>query len=331
MLVEKILPLAKGIVKKLFVGRNYDYSTGGTNNSRYCYTIWMRHLVFAYNNGIKNINGTIAELGPGDSLGIGLTALLTGCSKYYAMDVHKYWDIQKNLEIFDELVLLLKSRAAIPGDDEFPRVTPSLRDYTFPAHILTDKIMGDALKEERIAMIRNEIKNLERQEQNTMIRYFIPWNDDRIIEDASVDFIYSQAVLQYVDNLDETFQCIHKWLKPAGVMSHSIDLSSHGITRSWNGHWLFSEKEWKLIHGNNKIILNRAPRSKYLSLIKKYHFEVVDEMRYSKPSLLSVKHFAKQFRELITEDSTIHAIVLQARKLVTFFALFCYQPSQIFS
>ncbi|MBC7536343.1 MAG: hypothetical protein H7258_11680 [Ferruginibacter sp.] len=156
----------------------------------------MRHLVFAYNNGIKKISETIAELGPGESLAIGLTALLTGCNKYYVMDVHRYRDIQRNLEIFDKLVLLLKSRTARPGDDEFPGVTLSLPDYKFPAHILTNELLQAALTEERIAMIRNEILNPERQKHNAMIRYFIPWNDDRIIEEASVDFIYSQAVLQ---------------------------------------------------------------------------------------------------------------------------------------
>lgn len=98
---EKILPLMKGAVRKVLSRKKFDHSTGGTNNSRYCYAVWMRHLVFAYNNGIKDICGTIAELGPGDSLGIGLTGLLTGCDKYYALDVHRYWDISRNVQIFD--------------------------------------------------------------------------------------------------------------------------------------------------------------------------------------------------------------------------------------
>lgn len=313
---EKILPLAKGLIKKIVQWRKYDKSTGGTNDSRYCYSVWMRHLVFAYNNGVRDINGTVAELGPGDSLGIGFAALLTGCEKYYAMDVHKYWDVDRNLRIFDELVELVQSRAAIPGEEEFPRVTPALPSYAFPHHILPESRLHNSLSPERIELLRSEIGNLDTPEDNTMVKYFIPWNDHGVIEDNTVDFIYSQAVLQYVNDLDGTYKTMHKWLKPGGFMSHSIDFSSHGITDSWNGHWLFSDAEWKLIHANNKVILNRAPRSHHLDLTKKHHFEVVNKLDYRKKTTLSGRHFHKKYSNLSQEDIDTHVMVVQARKMM---------------
>ncbi len=315
MNTEKFIPLTKGIIKKIFTTKKYATLTGGTDNSRYCYSVWMRHLVFAHNNGIKNLHGTIAELGPGDSLGIGLTALLTGFSRYYALDVYKYWDIERNVKVFDELVVLFKNKTPIPTDDEFPRLTPSLEDYSFPSHILTDEILHTQLCEERITNIRNEILNLGMQDKNEIIKYFIPWNGKKVIESGSVDFIISQAVLQYVNDLDNTYATMREWLKPGAIMSHSIDFSSHGITRSWNGHWTFTDSEWKIVHGNNKIILNRAPQSVYLGLNKKYNFEMINKMDYEKESPFTNHHFSKKFRDLLPGDIKTFVSVIQAKKL----------------
>lgn len=315
MHIEKIFPLTKGFLKKILLKRKFDISTGGTNNSRYCYSVWMRHLVFAHKNGIKNISGTVAELGPGDSPGIGLTALLTCCDKYFAFDVHKYWDSKRNLQIFDELVEFVKNRMPIPNDSEFPRVTPALDDYSFPSNILTEEMLNKALSNERIESIRREIIDMDADNDNKYIKYFIPWDNKNIILSNSVDFIFSQAVLQYVNDLDSVYATMKLWLKKDGAMSHSIDFSSHGITKSWNGHWLFNNTEWNLIHGNNKVVLNRVPRSEHLRLIEKHKFKVFGIMNYEKPSPLSLKHFNEKFKHLLPADIRTHVIVVQARKL----------------
>ncbi len=312
---EKIFPLVKGLIRKILLRRKYDISTGGTNNSRYCYSVWMRHLVLANKNGIKDISGTVAEIGPGDSPGIGLTALLTCCDRYFALDVHKYWDSKRNLQIFDDLVGYVKSRMPIPCDTEFPRVTPALDDYSFPSNILTEEILNKALSEERIKSIRKEIVDMDSNTDNRYIKYFIPWDDRDIMLTNSVDFIFSQAVLQYVNDLDNVYATMKLWLKKEGAMSHSIDLSSHGITKSWNGHWLFTETEWKLIHGNNKVVLNRVPRSEHLKLIDKHQFKISGLLNYEKPSPLSLKHFNEKFKQLLPADIKTHVIVVQARKL----------------
>ena len=78
--------------------------TGGTSDSKYCYSVWLRHLVKLNEAGSTDIPKRILELGPGDSLGVGLAALLSGSDQYTALDVHKYSDIKSNLKIFDELI-----------------------------------------------------------------------------------------------------------------------------------------------------------------------------------------------------------------------------------
>jgi len=50
----------------------FSRGTGGTISARYCYGVWLRHLVMAHENGLSIQPDTIIELGPGDSLGIGL-------------------------------------------------------------------------------------------------------------------------------------------------------------------------------------------------------------------------------------------------------------------
>jgi len=100
--------------------------TGGTDSARYCYSVWLRHLVMAHRNGYLTHPLTVAELGPGDSIGVGLAALISGSNLYFGFDVVNYTSLQKNLSIFEELVSLFESRANIPGPEEFPAVKPYL-------------------------------------------------------------------------------------------------------------------------------------------------------------------------------------------------------------
>ena len=55
-----------------------DGTGGRTNSPRYCYSAWLKHLVMAHQNNLDPYPSTIAELGPGDSLGMGIAALLSG-------------------------------------------------------------------------------------------------------------------------------------------------------------------------------------------------------------------------------------------------------------
>lgn len=93
---------------------------GGTLSSRYCYSVWLRHLVMAKQSGLDLKPEVVAELGPGKSLGVGLAALICGAEKYLAFDLVEQAEVIKNLEVFNELVYLFKNKTPIPGQDEFP-------------------------------------------------------------------------------------------------------------------------------------------------------------------------------------------------------------------
>ncbi len=54
---------------------------------------------------------SVAELGPGTGLGVGLCALLSGCKKYLALDVVQHTDQAQSERVLDELLEMFKSRA----------------------------------------------------------------------------------------------------------------------------------------------------------------------------------------------------------------------------
>jgi hypothetical protein len=163
---------------------------------------------------------TLAELGPGDSLGIGLAALLSGAQQYYAFDVVKYANTKRNLLIFDELVDLFRDRSRIPDDSRFPGVKPNLDRYDFPAYILTDDRLQTALDRERLTSIRQELADLsDDHARQRQIAYFAPWDNTALMKEQLVDMVYSQAVLEHVSDLDHTYRMLGRWLKPGGHVS----------------------------------------------------------------------------------------------------------------
>src|SRR5262245_7538083 len=115
--------------------RKRRLATGGTNNPRYCYSVWLRHLVTLHRCGFDISGASIGELGPGESIGTGLAALLSGATSYVGLDVVAFYP-KNALDIFEELVRLYRSKAGIPEDREFARVKPKLDSYEFPDHLI---------------------------------------------------------------------------------------------------------------------------------------------------------------------------------------------------
>ena len=312
---EKIKPILKGIIKKIpRIELVTPQRAEGTINSKYCYSVWMRHLINVFNSGISGVPNVVAELGPGHSLGSGFAALLSGCKLYYALDVIKEWDANISLKIFDELVNLFIKRKRIPDNVEFPRLKPILDDYSFPSNILTEEHLKKSLSGKRIEKILKEIKYIDKKNDGEFIKYYIPWNDSSVIKNNSIDFIFSQAVLEYV-NLENVYQAMNVWLKPNGIMSHEIDFKSHGTISIWNGHWTFSDFEWKIVTGRKKIMINRMPLSKHIEYHNKYGFEIVKKHLYKMNSQIKRDLLSQKFKYLSDKDLSTSGIYIISRKL----------------
>jgi hypothetical protein len=251
-------------------------------------------------HGISALPRVVAELGPGDSLGVGLAALISGADQYYAFDVVKHANNPRNLEVFDELVTLFRQRAAIPDGSEFPGVHPTLSAYDFPVDILPEEHLDRALAEERIERIRMSVMNMDAPD--SPIKYIVPWNDSAVLEKESVDMIFSQAVLEHVDLLEATYRTMRAWLKPAGFISHEIDFKCHGTADEWNGHWAYSDFEWKLMRGRRPWFLNRQPFSVHLGMLKKTGFKVVCDDPNRSDSGIDRKSLARSLRNTTDDD-----------------------------
>lgn len=309
----KLRPLIFGLATFIpGIGKLFLKGTGGTNSARYCYSVWLRHLVKAKENHLETNPGVVAELGPGDSIGIGLSALLSGTESYRAFDIVKYANNEKNIEIFEGLINLFNQRENIPDDVEFPFVLPHLDSYKFPSHILTDERLKKALDPERVERIRNDIQRLN--DPSSSIQYVVPWNHQKMIQENVIDMIFSQAVLEHVDHLQETYRVLYRWLKPGGYMSHVIDFKSHNITSTWNGHWMYSEWMWKLIRGKRSYLINREPHSVHVRIINRLQLQIVTDIQLKSTSAIAREHLAQHYRELSEDDLTTEASFIQAMK-----------------
>lgn len=285
--------------------------TGGTDSARYCYSVWLRHLVMARGHGLNTAPQVVAELGPGDSLGIGLAALLSGAERYFAFDVVAHAQLENNLNIFEALIELFKQRSDIPGDEEFPRVKPYLDDYAFPADILTAERLDNALQEKRLARIRASLRDPGRED--SLIVYKAPWSDAAIIQAGCVDMLYSQAVLEHVDDLPGAYAAMQRWLRPDGFMSHQIDYKCHATADAWNGHWTYSDTLWRLMRGKRPYLLNRAPHSEHIRLLQAQDFNIVAEKTVKSPSALSRAQLAERFKDLSDDDLTTSGAFILAQ------------------
>lgn len=310
----KLKPLIHGIATYVPGVIPYlEKGTGGTDSARYCYSVWLRHLVIAKSNGLDPYPKIVAELGPGDSLGIGLAALISGCDKYFAFDIVEHANIERNLKIFDELVTLFRNRAGIPGDDEFPKIKPYLIGNDFPADILGGNRLQHALEPSRIEKIKDSVSYPKRND--SLIKYKVPWYDASILEKESVDMIYSQAVLEHVDYLRNTYKSMCLWLKSTGYISHQIDFKCHGTSDEWNGHWVYSDFMWKLIRGKRPYLLNREPHSTHIAIMKEEGYRVVCDKKIKSKSSFTIDDLPSRFKFISDDDLTTSGTFIQAVKV----------------
>ena len=310
--------VAVGIISNFVPGIANKRGTGGTNTARYCYSVWMRHLCNLSKFGMEHIPQTIAELGPGDSLGIGLSAMLSGADQYYALDIVEHANNERNLVIFEELLTMFKKRESIPDDNEFPEVKPVLENYSFPSHILTDSLLEQTLNEERINKIRNCLKQLHTNiivDFDVYVGYIVPWvNYNGKFPNSGL--IFSQACLEHVDMLEEAYHVMNKALLPNGFMSHDIDFKSHGVTIKWNGHWAYSDMKWNMIRGKRPYLINREPLATHLMMGEKNGFEVLTVVRTTQNDGISLNKLKKRFGSITKEDFTTSSafVIMQKNK-----------------
>jgi len=250
-------------------------AAGHPVTARYFYSVWLRHLSRIAQVRPGFAFDVVAELGPGDALGMGMCALLSGARRYIGLDRLAFGLRADNLKMLDELHSLFASRATIPDDTEFPGVYPRLPDYSFPSHVLDDVRLRGSLSPERLARLREALTGDMRFSDDSLLSYAAPWDSSEQVQAGSVDLLVSQAVLEHVDDVDGAYAAMHRWLKPTGLMSHRIDYTCHGITHDWFGHWTVAPTLWQVVRGKRAYLINRLPHSAHLAALQRSGFAIL--------------------------------------------------------
>lgn len=287
--------------------RQRHSSTGGSDSARYCYSAWFRHLTMLDRHGFRISGAQIGELGPGDSLGIGLAALLSGAARYVGLDIVPYSSKADLERMFDELLNMYTKGERVPDDKEFPFLRPRIDSYEFPR---------DAVDRRNLSTKAEEIRNQLRAGLNSgsLLGYKVPWTSLPQIDQASLDLIFSQAVLEHIDSLEETYRAMFAWLKPGGYASHVIDFRAHGRAPFWNGHWAYSDWQWRLVRGKREYLLNREPLSTHIVLAKKVGFKLLVIERNQAPNGFEVQDLAPRFCRIDADDAHTSGVFLILQK-----------------
>lgn len=297
-----------GFVPELFPRQHQERNWG----SRYYYSVWLRHLIMAHKYGFQSIPRVIVEIGPGGSLGVGLAALLSGVERYQGLDAVNLFNVKDNLVMLQQLYELFVNRTTISDKNELPNLRPHLEYYAFPHHILTEDHLKLALDRNRIAIIREVILNVG--QDDNLISYNAPYNI-RDLKSESVDLIISQAALEHIDDLEQTYEAMYFWLKNGGFTSNKIDYTSHETSQKWNGHWGYSDLVWRLIRGRKPYLINRFPHSTHVDLLKKAGFEIVCDLREQADNPgIGRGHLSARFAGISEEDLLTSGAFIQAVK-----------------
>jgi hypothetical protein len=321
--------------------------TGGTDSPRYCYTVWLRHLVTARAAGLERHPSVVAEMGPGDSLGVGLAALISGADAYYAVDVVQRADVDMCLRVFDGVLELFERCARLPDAVEYPRVRPTLTSYEFPHELFEGDALRRALDPVRVKRLRAAVAALgttsgpdqpgedaprvgadrepstttsrrsvvtrEGQPTRSVITYVDPAHAD-VIPAGAVDLVISQGVLEYPDDLRATHEQIARWLRPGGVASHAVDFGAHQTSNAWDGHWTISDFGWACLRGRQPYFLNRVPHSGHLEAMRSAGLAIVSDRIETQPPQAARSALAPRFAGLSDADRSIRCAFIQARK-----------------
>jgi hypothetical protein len=285
--------------------------SGGSVSARYCYSVFLRHLCLLHARGLPTRYDSIAELGPGDTIGMSLMGLLLGASRVEALDVVRYANHTRNAQILADLVELLRERAPIPDAREFPEVYPRLPDYAFPS-FLDDGGRSVAIDPARIEAIEAALAG---EPGDIGIHYYVPWQECWARASPGVDLVVSQAALEHVEDIEGVHRSLAAGLRIGGLVSHVIDFKSHDMTATWDGHLQYGNLTWRLVKGRRPYLLNRRSPADHLRAMAASGFEIVRTWRAIVPPTLTRSILPPRFRDWSDEDRSTTTMVVVGRRV----------------
>jgi hypothetical protein len=320
MMVIRPRTLATGLVSFVPGARWAHRKLGsrpGPVSALRCYGLWMKHLCMARMHGMRSFPRTVAEFGPGESIGTGIAALISGVERYCALDAVPYADKARSLRLFDELVELFRSRRRPANSDDFPRYATPFEAHGFPAAALTEAHLREALDEDRIATLRAVVAQFARTGVAPgVIEYHAPWSLAEVGRLPRADLVMAHAVWQHVRLLREFFIAVRQLALPGAYITSQSSYDSHNITHEWNGHWACSHTLWKVALGRKDFLINRMPHSAVVSMLRGYGLEIAGDVRMSESSAIARASLRDEWQWLTDEDMQTRYAFIVARNPV---------------
>lgn len=190
------------------------------------------------------------------------------------------------------------ARAVLVDSGRYAR--SDLRNYT----MLADALSGDGLRRPPIEDARNVDEILSACGARYLTKGLASWGE---IPDASVDLIFSQAVLEHVRKSEFGLllrEC-KRVLRPTGVCSHRVDLRDH-LGGGLN-NLRFSERVWESgIFSRSGFYTNRIRYRRMLTLFEGAGFKVdVTQLRHWDALPIKKRQLAPEFRDLPDDELCI--------------------------
>jgi hypothetical protein len=275
--------------------------TGGTDSALYCYAVWIKHLSLLCQSGMLGIPKIVGEIGPGDSIGVGLAALLSGADHYVALDVVQHANDQRNLDVLAGLVELFHERTPRPIKG-WPDFDSALDDRFLPAS-LGEALLSITLDPERVRAIRAALVEPGKPADGICVEYAVPWTA-KDTRRTKVQLALSHSVLEHVSDVEGTYRALSTWVDDDGWMSHQIDYTSHAVTTSWNGHWTVPDPTWRVVVGRRQFLINRQPHSTHVSMHQRHGFEIKCNLSLRRDDGVARERLARRWRQL--SDADLH-------------------------
>ena len=247
---------------------------GEMENHNYAFDIFNKHII---NTGYTSEwfkDRIVLELGPGDSLFSSIVAKAYGASGSIMVDTESYANV--DFKNYLHMIDFIKKKGL-----KFPRIN-HINNVNELLHFINAKYLTSGL---------TSLKKLEKQ---------------------SVDFIWSEAVLEHI-RLSEFYSTLielKRILKHDGICSMSVDLRDH--LQNGLNNLRFNRKLWESeFFANSGFYTNRIGFTKMIKLFEKAGFKVKANIFRRWDTLpIKRKRLAREFRDINNNELLISGFSL---------------------
>jgi SAM-dependent methyltransferase len=247
-----------------------SFKTGGTNNADYCISVFFKHAFLNNNDSLSMIDKDICEVGPGDSIGVGICALIFGAKSYTAFDSYKFMDNALNIDVFNKITQSLLQRNFQKSVELIKSINPKI--LTINDNLIIRLLSNSEINNEaRINYIKWSIENIN--QVDSCLHYFVgDW--DQLPTSKYFDVIICQSVFEYFQNMSVSLKALKNFLKPNGIISTQIDYRGLQFSDEWYSHWGYPDYIWNLIKGKRPMVVNRLRHSQYLDIFSDHKLKI---------------------------------------------------------